>query len=170
MDSSHFLLILLFLLPPYVSNAVPVILGGGEKIDFGKRFFDGKRILGDGKTIRGFLAGISAGIIVAALESFALANSQFSSFNWFWIGCASSLGAMVGDIIGSFIKRRLSLEGSTPLLDQLPFILLALIFSLPFTKTFITILDVIIILVITYLLHVLMNRFAHAMGWKKVPW
>ncbi len=170
MDLSHFLLILLFLLPPYVSNAIPVLLGGGAKMDYGACFFDGKRILGDGKTIRGFLAGISAGIVVAGLESFALAHTQFSSFNWFWIGSTSSFGAMIGDTIGSFIKRRLNLTGPTPLLDQLPFILLALAFSFPFTKTFITSLDVIIILVITYLLHVLMNRLAHAMGWKKVPW
>ena len=59
---------LLFLvLPAYASNSIPVVLGGGTKIDLGKNFFDGKRVFGDSKTIRGFISGVAAGTLVGVI-------------------------------------------------------------------------------------------------------
>ena len=42
------------ILPAYVANASAVLVGGGTPVDSGKNWKDGKRILGDGKTWRGF--------------------------------------------------------------------------------------------------------------------
>ncbi|MHA1713397.1 MAG: CDP-archaeol synthase, partial [Candidatus Ranarchaeia archaeon] len=50
-------LVLYYIFPAYVANAIPVLAGGGLPIDLGKNFIDGQRILGDGKTYRGFAAG-----------------------------------------------------------------------------------------------------------------
>ena len=35
-----------FILPAYFANAAPVVLGGGPPLDMGKKFLDGRRILG----------------------------------------------------------------------------------------------------------------------------
>ena len=105
----QFLEILLFILPAYFANASPVLLGGGVPIDLGKKFSDGRRIFGDGKTIRGFVGGVSAGIILSAIVSILFPLEIFGGFKLqFFSGCLLSLGTLVGDLIGSFIKRRLA--------------------------------------------------------------
>ena len=50
-------------LPAWIANATPVIFGGGRPIDGGRFMRDGHRILGDGKTIRGFIVGVFFGIL-----------------------------------------------------------------------------------------------------------
>ena len=42
---------ILFIIPAYVANSIPVVMGGGPPLDGGRMWKDGKRILGDGKTI-----------------------------------------------------------------------------------------------------------------------
>ncbi len=156
--------LLAFVIPPYFANAVPVVLGGGTPLDLGKTFFDGRAVFGPGKTIRGVVAGLSAGIVASAVVAFFLGRF------WFWIGCLASFGALLGDVFGSFLKRRLGLEGAVLGIDQLTFIVFALAFAYPLTKTFITPLDVIIIILVTFVTHILANKLAYALGWKNVPW
>ena len=59
---------LLFIFPAYCANAVPVLAGGGTPMDFGKNFFDGKRIFGSHKTFRGFFFGLAIGILVGIVD------------------------------------------------------------------------------------------------------
>jgi len=47
----------LFIVPAYFSNAGMVIVGGGKPIDGGKLWRDGRRVLGDHKTISGLVKG-----------------------------------------------------------------------------------------------------------------
>jgi CDP-2,3-bis-(O-geranylgeranyl)-sn-glycerol synthase len=47
----------LFIAPAYFSNAGMVIVGGGKPLDKGKLWRDGRRILGDHKTISGLVKG-----------------------------------------------------------------------------------------------------------------
>jgi len=47
----------LFIVPAYFSNAGMVIVGGGKPLDGGKLWRDGRRILGDHKTISGLVKG-----------------------------------------------------------------------------------------------------------------
>jgi len=61
--------ILTFVLPLWVGNAAPTILGGGPPIDGGRLWKDGKRILGDGKTIRGFWMAVLVGIIIGVVTA-----------------------------------------------------------------------------------------------------
>ncbi|MCK4883607.1 MAG: CDP-archaeol synthase, partial [Candidatus Diapherotrites archaeon] len=56
---------LLLIFPAYVSNSAAIIFGGWKPIDFNKNWFDGKRILGNGKTISGSVFGVLAGFLVA---------------------------------------------------------------------------------------------------------
>lgn len=48
---------MLFIVPGYLANAGMVIVGGGKPIDKGKFWRDGKRILGDHKTLNGLIKG-----------------------------------------------------------------------------------------------------------------
>ena len=53
---------LLLIFPAYISNASMVFTGGGRPIDGGKLFRDGKRILGDHKTVKGLKGPLYIGI------------------------------------------------------------------------------------------------------------
>ncbi len=163
--------ILLFLIPPYVANAAPVVLGGGAPIDLGRRTWDGRRILGDGKTIRGLVAGLVAGFTAGFVEAYAVGEGTLLT-----IAILSSCGAMAGDIIGSFVKRRLNVERGRPslVMDQLLFIVLAIACAYPVlsvqTPDILLPESVLFILLFTYVMHRAMNIVANRMGLKKVPW
>jgi CDP-2,3-bis-(O-geranylgeranyl)-sn-glycerol synthase len=176
MVEMNLLQIILFILPAYVANAAPVLFGGGLPVDFGRKFLDGERILGDGKTWRGLLAGLSFGSITGILEHLLCSCSMLPSnlcLNFLPLGFVLSLGAMLGDLVGSFIKRRMKIKRGQPslILDQLTFLLFALLLSFSFLpENFITLEVVIFLVVLTYFLHVLTNLIANRLGLKSVPW
>jgi CDP-2,3-bis-(O-geranylgeranyl)-sn-glycerol synthase len=58
-----------FIFPAYCANGAPVIGGGGRPMDFGKNFFDGKRLFGAHKTFRGFFFGLAIGFLVGLIET-----------------------------------------------------------------------------------------------------
>ncbi len=164
--------IILFLLPAFFANAVPVIFGGGPPIDLGNNFFDGKRIFGDGKTYKGFFSGVLFGILIGLIEFFL-----FNDIFLLLIAVGSSLGTMIGDLFGSFIKRRIGLDRGKPslVLDQLMFIIFALIFSYTYIisskySVLLSIPSILLILLITFFMHKFSNIIANKMGLKKVPW
>ena len=130
-------------MPAYVANATPVIFGGGRPIDGGRKFIDGRPIFGPGKTVRGFVAGLAAGILIGSIQW--LATDPFGIWQggqYYSIAVSGALGAvtlsfllalgaLLGDMMGSFIKRRLGLpRGSRALgLDQLGFVAIALLLA-----------------------------------------
>ena len=129
-------------LPAYIANASALLVGGGTPIDFGKNWKDGKRILGDGKTWRGLFAGafvgMTGGFGLSVVAKFA-ANIDFpiqiNDFTGFplMIPIIGSIcfGALLGDIIKSFFKRRIGRKRGEDWIpfDQLDFILGVLFFS-----------------------------------------
>ncbi|MCJ2513429.1 MAG: CDP-2,3-bis-(O-geranylgeranyl)-sn-glycerol synthase [Candidatus Thermoplasmatota archaeon] len=130
------------ILPAYIANASALLLGGGLPIDFGKKWSDGTRILGNGKTWRGLFIGtfigMTSGFGFSIISKFAF-NIDFpikiNDFTGFplMIPILFSLcfGALMGDIIESFFKRRIGKkrgENWIPF-DQLDFILGVLFFS-----------------------------------------
>jgi len=167
-----------FILPAYIANAFPVIFGGGLAIDLGKKLPDGKPIFGSHKTVRGFIAGLIAGILTSICQTFVLQYNVPPSdfvlpfqFNVL-IGSMIGLGALVGDLIHSFIKRRMGLvEGSPlPVADQLDFVVGAILFSLPVSVPRLPLLTVVLVIVITPPTHLLANFIAYMLGVKKTPW
>ncbi len=151
---------LLFIFPAYCANAAPVIFGGGFPIDGGKTFLDGKPIFGSHKTFRGFLSGLVVGTLVGFVQGNLFQHNVL-------LGFTLSMGALAGDLLGSFFKRRLGLPpGATlPIADQLDFILGAFLFSLPFSPPSLVI--ALIILIITPPIHLLTNFLAYLLGMKK---
>jgi CDP-2,3-bis-(O-geranylgeranyl)-sn-glycerol synthase len=166
------------MLPAYIPNPVAALLGGGTPIDLGKNFSDGKRIFGDGKTYRGLLTGILAGIITGLI------------LIWFagWFPPTSlpqhtllsvvllAIGALLGDLVKSFFKRRYGKERGTkwPIADQYDLVagafLLLLIFDPAWLFATVTIPAFLVILIITPVLHRATNIVGYIFKVKEVPW
>lgn len=156
---------IMFILPAYCANAIPVIVGGGLPLDFGRKFVDGKPIFGRNKTFRGFFIGLLAGICVGLLETAALNYSVF-------FGLLLSLGALFGDLTGAFVKRRLGISPGNllPIVDQLDFVAGALVFSVLLFSPKLSLELALTILIITPPIHLLTNFVAYELGLKGNPW
>lgn len=154
---------IVYIFPAYVANGAPVIFGGGLPIDFGKKF-RGKPIFGKHKTIRGFIFGILSGTLIGALLSLVFPFM-------FLIGIALSFGTLFGDMLGSFIKRQLGhKEGKDIfLMDQYLFLIVALIFAIPFGNMP-SLYGIIFIFILTGIMHKGTNLIAHKAKLKDVPW
>jgi len=166
-----------FILPAYVANALPVIFGGGLAMDMGKKLPDGKPIFGSHKTVRGFIAGLIGGVLISAVQTALLQSNKLSDFALPFqfnvlIGSMIALGALGGDMVHSFIKRRFGFaEGSSlPVADQLDFVVGAVLFSLPFSAPPPHTLTIVIIVLLTLPMHLLTNYIAYLLGVKKTPW
>ena len=155
-----------FILPAYFANAAPVLLGGGAPLDMGKKFLDGRRIFGDGKTIRGFACGLVVGTIVGILQGIASASLR----EYLLLGFLLALGALLGDLASSFIKRRLGIErgGAAPGLDQLSFVVVALLLASPVNLPSWQVIAV--ILIITPPIHLATNFIGYKLGLKDRPY
>jgi CDP-2,3-bis-(O-geranylgeranyl)-sn-glycerol synthase len=153
-----------FIFPAYCANAIPVLAGGGICVDFGKTFPDGRPVFGRNKTYRGFVAGLAAGTVAGLAESYL--------FNYAIIfGFLVSLGALMGDLTGAFLKRRLNIPpgGLLPVVDQIDFIIGAIFFSLllPMPPDWEL---CIAVLIITPPVHLLTNYLAYRLKLKNDPW
>ena len=168
---------LFLIFPAYAANALPVVLGGGRPIDLGRRMADGKPIFGSHKTIRGFAAGVIAGTLTSLAQLWVLQAVapvdfvlpfQFSVVS----GFAISLGALTGDLIHSFVKRRISIaEGAPlPIADQLDFVVGAVLLYSLFSLAPPPLLTIAVIFAITLPIHLLTNVLAYVVGVKKTPW
>jgi CDP-2,3-bis-(O-geranylgeranyl)-sn-glycerol synthase len=170
------------MLPAYIANPMAVVFGGGTPIDMGMKWTDGQRILGDGKTIRGLIGGTACGIIAGILQIY-IASYIASAFSIPIVPTITavitlSFGALFGDLIKSFFKRRIGFVrgAELPLIDQLDFVagawLLTYIFAPEwFTENFISSPSMIVtVLVLTPILHRLTNIFGYNIKLKKEPW
>jgi CDP-2,3-bis-(O-geranylgeranyl)-sn-glycerol synthase len=152
-----------FIFPAYCANAVPVIAGGGQPMDFGKNFFDGKRIFGNNKTFRGFFFGLAVGVAVGMMEWMVFGYP-------FLFGVLSPLGALLGDLAAAFLKRRLGIApgGLLPVVDQVDFVVGALVFSLPLAIVSWEL--AVVVIIITPPIHLITNYVAYKLKLKKNPW
>ena len=157
-----------FILPSYIADGAPVISSKifvhRHPIDMGKTFIDNKRIFGDGKTYEGFFVGLIAGTLTGVL----LEPFGYHTMNKAFI---LSLGTLIGDMTGSFIKRRMGIKRGqkAPFLDQLTFLYFALfLYYLLYDNLEINV--VVFLTVVTPLLHRITNYLAFKLGLKEYPW
>jgi hypothetical protein len=100
-----------------IANAAPIILHSlmGKRldsaIDCGFRLPDNNPVLGSSKTWRGVIGAIVFTSIGAVLLGYSVP-----------VGTQIALYAVLGDILSSFIKRRIGMAPSSmaPLIDQVP--------------------------------------------------
>lgn len=185
-------------LPGYLANTaamfggrwIPQLTGLPAKPIDGRRVLaDGNRLLGDGKTWNGLIGGvIGGGLLALGTQALSTGTAPWmdltggaDALTAFKVGCALGFGCMLGDSLGSFIKRRQGMkrEGETsseaPLLDTLPFAICAFITGqllfpalplgdralLPWMA---------VLLVLTPLIHRGVNIFGYKVGLKDVPY
>ncbi|HLD85467.1 MAG TPA: CDP-2,3-bis-(O-geranylgeranyl)-sn-glycerol synthase [archaeon] len=162
----------------YAANAFPPLIAGHRPLDKGKMFHN-RRLLGDGKTIEGTVAGILFGLFYGAVQILVQPYIPLSvggkDLGLLTITPAIVIllvaGTMIGDIAGSFIKRRVRLErgASAPIMDQLGFVIVALLLVSLVAPISIEIW--IILVVLTPVIHWLANLIGYyAMHVKKTPW
>jgi CDP-2,3-bis-(O-geranylgeranyl)-sn-glycerol synthase len=132
-------------------------------LDGGRKLSDGQPIFGSHKTVRGVIAGIVFGTLIGLVES--LLDSRLIVAGFF-----IALGSVLGDLLGAFIKRRLRVEPGKafPILDQLDFILGALVVGYTFFP--IGILPLILVIAVTPPIHLATNYGAYRLGIKKTQW
>ncbi len=163
------ILIIAYVIPLYLANATPIIIHGKKPLDFGKNW-KGKRILGDGKSIVGSVAGVIVGFLAAIIFSFSYPPLLVTIPNYLFLAFLLAFGAILGDIVESFFKRRMGLKRGAQLIlcDQLDFVIGGLILSLIIR---IPELEVIVVLLIaTIFIHIITNFIAFKLKLKKVPW
>ena len=147
-----------------IANGAPVLakklLGDhlARPIDGGARFADGRPWLGSSKTIRGLVVSIVATTAVAPIVGIP------------WkLGLLAAVAAMAGDLIASFIKRRLGYASSAMALglDQIPESLLPALALMPFLR--LSLWDITAIVLIFSVATPILSRLLFRLGVRDQP-
>jgi len=155
--------------PAYFGNMMPPI-AGALRLPFG--FPIASKHLGKNKTYRGIYAGVAGGMLGSwLLWALQLGWYGSQSLNIALLaGGLMGFGALLGDVIKSWFKRWKNIPSGRPFVpwDQLDFVLggsLLAITVMPISwKIFLT------ALIITPLLHLLVNILAYHLKLKSVWW
>ncbi|MBW2973127.1 CDP-archaeol synthase [Candidatus Woesearchaeota archaeon] len=165
-----------FLLPAGIANMSPVLFKWlpflAVPVDFNKKFRK-KPIFGKNKTWRGLVCGTIIAILIVYLQKLLYPYMQsyslvdYSTTNVFLLGFLLGFGALLGDLVESFVKRqRNTAPGkSWPPWDQIDWIIGALLFSSFLVALSVS--EIIIAFVLFGLLHPLINLLGYALRIKK---
>ena len=147
-----------------VANGTPIILSkvfgkATLPVDGGAVFADGRPLFGASKTVRGLVLSI-------------LVTSAFApliGLNW-KVGAVVGSTAMLGDLLSSFLKRRLNLDPSSRYigLDQIPKSLLPLLACRLFLP--VTLLDIAAATVIFFFGALVLSRILFTLNIRRQPY
>ncbi|MBU1446381.1 CDP-archaeol synthase [Patescibacteria group bacterium] len=135
------------MLPAYAADALPVL---GNHFNFlpclatpvdGGCMLGKKPLFGHSKTIRGFVIGTGGAVIVGFIQ-FLLQNFDYiqsiSLINYdlqtsLILGFLLGFGTLLGDLIKSFLKRRIGITSGSPwiIADQIDYVVGALLLASP---------------------------------------
>jgi len=159
-------------LPAMLKNALAKI---ATPVDLGRKW-RGVEIFGKNKTWRGIVVGAIAGILTAGLQAALFFNFNFfrmntivdyGNVNFILFGFLMGVGALSGDLVKSFIKRRLGKPSGKPWFpwDQLDWIAGAMALS---SIVFVPPADVAVVTAVIYVgVHLVSDRIVCMMGIKK---
>lgn len=163
----HLMQLLYFMAPVYLANMAPPFV----------RYWKGwnrpihARALGDHKTVLGYALGVVAAVMATAVQAAIDVPSALVDYaHWPGLGLAFGVGAMTGDCLKSYFKRRRGVPPGARWIpfDQLDFVAGALLIVGPFADLAWT--DVMVILIVTLLGDIAVNRVAYRLGIKTSPW
>ncbi len=169
------------MLPAYMANMAPVFFRKvnlfNYPLDFNQKY-KGQPILGSHKTFRGLVFGTLLAIITTYLQHLLaiqglavfLQPPQLDYSNWFWLGFLLGSGALIGDAVKSFFKRRVGIKPGERFLpwDQLDFVLGSLIFV---RFVYAVPLSIFLIAIIaSFFLHIATNHIGFYLGIREEKW
>ena len=148
-----------------IANGAPILIrlllnnGFNLAVDFGHKLPDNKPILGPSKTWRGIFAALIATSIAAWVFGYSAG-----------IGFLVAVYAIVGDLLSSFIKRRLAMKPSSqaPLLDQVPESLFPAIMMMQVFKLEIS--SVMLLVLIFIIIELAVSHVFYRWGVRKKPY
>ena len=184
MTESFFFLILKVLwlfLPASFAHMSPIIAKKifpkwTTAVDFGNSWH-GQEIFGSHKTYRGLISGVVIGLLVFTVQQNLYSLSpeirRWSVFDYQTVsplfGALIGFGALAGDLLKSFFKRRFGISSGRPWIpfDQIDWILGAL---LSLTLVFVPSLEFVLIsLLVLTVLDFAMNFIGYHLGLKSAP-
>ncbi|MBI2577007.1 CDP-archaeol synthase [Candidatus Woesearchaeota archaeon] len=148
-----------FMIPAYLANMAPVfsrriLRSLAIPIDKGKKL-GGKPIFGSHKTVRGFLVAVIYSVALTYLQALLYPLAGFQALSivhypsvWLSLGLLLGVGAIGGDLVKSFAKRRIGIKPGKTFIpfDQLDFVIGSLLlaslvveFTLPLVFTILTV-------------------------------
>ncbi len=156
--------------PAFVANAMPVIIKNVPMLS-GLKHPIYVKWFGKNKTWRGLLSGVAFAVLVAWLQFFYAPlwyPFELSEQDALLIGLLLGLGALVGDMVESVIKRSIGVSpgGALPFFDGVDYMVGAIIFLAPFYLP--GILEIIVLILIAPALSLLANTISYFLGWKDV--
>ncbi|HSX08853.1 MAG TPA: CDP-archaeol synthase [Candidatus Saccharimonadales bacterium] len=138
----------------------------------------GKRILGDHKTVRGFLSAIVVGIIACFVEIVCYSNFfsirelipvDYYTVNPIILGGLLGLGALVGDSVKSFFKRRVNIEPGKSWFpfDQIDYIIGGIVFSAFYIH--LSFGEYVLLFIVWFLLHPITTSIGYLLKIRHMP-
>ncbi|MDA1208611.1 MAG: CDP-archaeol synthase [bacterium] len=175
MNTTLILASLYLILPAYIANMCPVIAGAAN-LPFGTPI--SSRLFGSHKTYRGFVFGILGALGMVYLQRHFQMNDAMESYRLLdytliplpILALLFGGGALLGDLVKSFVKRRLGKKSGSAWFpfDQLDFVVGALL-CVSFVSQ-ISLSTWIVLLIVSPVLHVLVNIIGYHTGMKDVWW
>lgn len=161
-----------FIAPAYAANAFPPLLRGKIPLDKGNRL-NRHRVLGEGKTLEGTFGGIFFGVFFGSVQIYfqPLLPAELGLYQMtFPLIFLLSFGAIAGDIVNSFFKRRFGIKRGEriPFINRLDFLASALLFAYIVAR--IRPEHIIILFLVTPVVHKVANLIGFALKIKKVPY
>ena len=155
------------MLPAYCANMTPPFV----------RFWSGwnrpisTRLLGSHKTVVGALTGVAVAVLVAGIQAQVHWSGPLADYHrWPELGLLLGVGAIGGDIVKSFVKRRRHVPpgGRWIPFDQLDFAIGAIV--LVVAVVHLTWGDIATILAITFVGDIAVNQISYAFGIRETAW
>lgn len=166
-----------FILPAGLANSgaslgrfIPFL---AQPVDFNKTL-GGKPIFGVNKTYKGLVLGIITGTFVFLLQKEFYGYQFFKDISLFdysktspWIGLALASGAILGDLMASFFKRRFNKNPGQTWFpwDQIDWVIGAFILTIPFIQIPINV--ILTTFILGLILHILTKIIGYWMGLEK---
>ena len=159
--------LLYLMLPAYMANMAPPFT----------RFWRGwnrpisRQWLGEHKTVMGFIARLAVAMVTTFAQSKIHWREGLLPYaRWPLLGTAFGFGAMGGDALKSFLKRLARIPPGRPWIpmDQLDFVIGSLLLIVPFANVRWS--DIGVILVVSFVGDIAVNRLSYALGIRETKW
>lgn len=163
---------------PIIVSKIPILKQWSQPIDFYQTYRE-KRILGNHKTIRGLFTGILAAILMVILQQYLYSNTSiiktfvsidYSMLNPVIFGTVCAIGALLGDMAKSFIKRQFSIPPGSRWFpfDQLDYIIGGIIATSFVIR--LSFFEYGLIVIVWFILHIVSSKIGYFLKLKSVPY